>query len=330
MAYAVYLEKLLDFGLPQLVFTFIDQTGTLTPEAIEAEPTALLDARASAMERDYAAACEGMERLLQSGSGSREAWRLAGDCYYELQDYDHALQALQQALTFEPRFQDPGVYVRLGHVLLLKKRWKQARDAFLKSINFQSTAEAWSGVAYAEFRAEELATSYEALCEANLLDNERPDVWAQLALVQLRLENWDNADFCTRHCLENNPDFDELLIELSQEYSRNKRKPALAESTARRAMEVRQSGHAHIALADALALKGEASKAVLEAQVGIRLLVDSPEQRRQAFERALKWCEGLSDPPLVEALHAAQRAADQQYAENLASRPGSALRPGGR
>ena len=65
-------------------------------------------------------------------------------------------------------------------------------------------AQAWSGVAYAEFRSDELSTCYEAraidawgpredmlgstlqqaLCEANLLDNERTDVWALLCLVR--------------------------------------------------------------------------------------------------------------------------------------------------
>ncbi|CAK9066688.1 Cilia- and flagella-associated protein 70 (Tetratricopeptide repeat protein 18) (TPR repeat protein 18), partial [Durusdinium trenchii] len=111
---------------------------------------------------------------------STDAWKLVGECYLQMQDFDKALQALQAA---SDKSEDPALHIRLGSVLLVKKRWKQARDTFLRSIQFKPTAEAWSGVAYAELRSDDLRPSYEALCEANLLDNERCDVWALLCLV---------------------------------------------------------------------------------------------------------------------------------------------------
>merc|ERR1712151_1115087 len=119
--------------------------------------------------------------------------------------------ALQHAMSFEKKFDDAAVYIRLGSVLLVKKRWKQAKDQFLRSIHYQATAEAWSGVGYAEYRSDELQMCYEALREANLLDNERPDVWAQLALTHLRLENMEAADQCFRQCLAHKPQCDDLL-----------------------------------------------------------------------------------------------------------------------
>eukprot|EP00927_Polykrikos_kofoidii_P054518 TRINITY_DN48930_c0_g1_i1.p1 TRINITY_DN48930_c0_g1~~TRINITY_DN48930_c0_g1_i1.p1 ORF type:complete len:1180 (+),score=214.83 TRINITY_DN48930_c0_g1_i1:164-3703(+) len=322
LVYAKFLEKLLEFGLPSLVFTFIDQTNTLEKDSLEREPIALLDAAASAMDRDYAAAAARVEKLLTGTEASREAWRLAGDCHYHLQDYDRALQALLMALSFEPKLEDPAVHIRLGRVLLLKKRWKQARDAFLKSINHQPTAEAWSGVAYAEYRSEELSNCYEALCEASLIDGERADVWALLVLVHLRNENSETADMCFIQCLDGNPDCDELLLEVSAEYTRRE-VPALAEAAARKAITIKDSGSAHAALADALALDGRTKDAFSEVEIALNLLAEHPEQRKVIFDRALKWVDDEVDYALVESLQVAQRSADQQLAERAAARTAS-------
>eukprot|EP00928_Gymnodinium_smaydae_P035584 TRINITY_DN25019_c0_g6_i1.p1 TRINITY_DN25019_c0_g6~~TRINITY_DN25019_c0_g6_i1.p1 ORF type:complete len:1163 (+),score=190.42 TRINITY_DN25019_c0_g6_i1:46-3489(+) len=316
--YAVFLEKLLEFGLPQLVFTFIDHTDILDEEARENEPIALLDAKASAMERDYTAAIARVDSLIARKAASRESWRLAGECCWHLQEYDKALQRLQQALSFKPHFEDPTVYVRLGHVLLQKKRWKQARDAFLKSISFKPTAEAWAGAAYAEFRSEELATCYEALCEANLLDDERPDVWAQLTLVHLRSESWENADYCFRRCLAKSPECDELLLEVAAEYVRRDLQPALAEAAARCALKIRDSGQGRAALADALALGGDTAQAALEAKVALGMLVEHPELRKTILDRSLKWCE--NDRDAADIVQNAQRLAERAYAEQMVAR----------
>eukprot|EP00434_Breviolum_minutum_P016619 symbB.v1.2.014652.t1/scaffold1063.1/size201213/7 len=179
--FADYLEQLLSFGLSSLVFTFLDQTEILPEEALNTEPVALVDAKASSLDRNYHAAVTRLQPLLAAGA-SHQAWMLAGECYLQMQDFDKALQALQMAVS-DNKLEDPALYIRLGSVLLVKKRWKQARDTFLRSIQFKPTAEAWSGVAYAELRSDALGSSYEALCEANLLDHERCDVWALLCLV---------------------------------------------------------------------------------------------------------------------------------------------------
>jgi tetratricopeptide (TPR) repeat protein len=274
---------------------------------------ALIDAKASALDQDFAAGLARLTPLLASGGASREAFRLAGECNFQLQDYDKAMQVLHHAMSSEKKFEEPTVYIRLGSVLLVKKRWKQARDAFLRSIQYRPTAEAWSGVAYAEYRSDELQMCYEALCEANLLDNERADVWAQLALVHLRLENWEAAGKCTRLCLDHGPDCDELLLEVTAEYTRRERQPALAEAAARRALEVRDSGQGHSVLADSLAYQGQAEKAVLEYQVAVKLLADQPDLRRGVFERAVAIAKDLNDPPLMESLLAVQKLADEEY-----------------
>merc|ERR1712187_299011 len=75
-----------------------------------------------------------------------------------------------------------------------------------------------------------------------LLDNERADVWAQLALVHLRLDNLQAADTSFRQCLAHNPACDELLLEVSAEYSRRQHQPDFAVAAARTALQIRDSG----------------------------------------------------------------------------------------
>merc|ERR1719282_48666 len=317
MAYAMCLEQLLDFGLPTLVFTFLDQCKTLHQDDLACEPLVLIDAKASALEGDFMAVARTLEDLIASGGASREAWRVAGECYVQIQDFDRAYQALQHAMSFEQKFDDPAIYIRLGSVLLMKKRWKNARDVFLRSIHYQPTAEAWNGVAYAEFRSEELQTCYEALCEANTLDNERSDVWALLTLVHSRFENWESADDCFRQCLAHRPNCDELLLEVSAEYIRHERKPALAEAAARCSLEIRDTGQGHGQLAEALARQdGKLEMAIREAQAALKMLVDEVGLRRGIFENGMRWCEVLGNPTLEEELHAEQKLADQLHAQH--------------
>lgn len=320
MPFATCLEKLLDFGLPSLVFTFLDQCEVLPPEGLASEPIALVDAKAAMLDKNWAAAATRLEPFLADGkNASREVWRLAGECHFQLQDFEKALQELQYALSFEKKFEDPAVYIRWGHVLLLKKRWPKARDAFLRSIHCRPTAEAWSGVGYATYQSQELRECYEALREANLLDNERSDVWAQLCLVHLRFESTDLADNCFRQCVKFEPESDELLLDIASECVRRDVLPEVAETAARLALQLRDSGQGHASLAEAFAKRGEPEKGVLEAQIAIRLLPDRPDERKAIFERALKWAEDLGDAALAESLHAVQRLADQQEVERAQS-----------
>lgn len=301
----------MDFCIPSLVFTFIDQTKTLPNEVLSLPEVALVDASASFLLKDYAAAAERIERSLANngGAGAFEAWRLSGECHFQLRDYDKALHALQQALVAEANPNDPAVFIRLGHVLLLKNRWRQARDNFLRSIRCKPTAESWSGVAHAEYRSEDLHTFYEALCEASLLDNERWDIWGQLVVLHLRLENFSLADQCFRQCLAHGPDSDELLLEIAGEYNKQKCGPMAAEAAARCAMQIRDSGSARALLAEAIWHQKESEEAVLLAEEAIRLLRDQPEQRRAIFEKACAWCSALDKPGLMGSLEAVNKIA---------------------
>jgi tetratricopeptide (TPR) repeat protein len=315
------LEKLLDFGLPTLVFTFLDQCDVLSQASLADEEIALVDAKAAMLERNWVAAAASLEPIIgkKGKSASPDAWRLSGEVHFQLQDFEKALHELQYycTLSMEKRSDDPAAYIRFGSVLLLKKRWPKAKDAYLRSIHCRPTAEAWSGVARAAYQSQELRECYEALREANLLDNERSDVWAQLCLVNLRFESTELANHCFKQCVKFEPDSDELLLDIANECIRRDTLPEVAETAARLALQIRDTFQSHSALAEAFAKRGEAEKAILEAQIAIRLSLDQGDQRKFIFEKALKWAEDLGDPALRESLHAVHRLAEQQEAERV-------------
>ncbi len=81
----------------------------------------------------------------------------------------------------------PSILIRLGHTFLLANQWQPATEMFLRSIRENGPlSEAWVGVAFAAYREDDIRSAFEALREANWLDDERPDVWAFLTLVHLR------------------------------------------------------------------------------------------------------------------------------------------------
>jgi len=245
--YVYAFQLILDFGLPNLVFTCIDQC-EIPQEILDFEQMVLIDAQASALNRDFTAAVVRLEPLLKSGTASRDAWRVAGSSHVVLGDLDLAMQELQNALDSN----DPVSFIRVGQVYLHKKRWRQARDAFLRSVQLYPTAEAWMGVGMAEYRSEAFLLCYEALCEANLLDNSRSDVWCLLCLAHLHLENWTLANQSFRQCMECEPEDAQVLAEIAALYIERDRDHALAEIAARRSLQIKESAEARVSLARAL------------------------------------------------------------------------------
>merc|ERR1719163_473944 len=64
LPFAACLEKLLDFGLPSLVFTFLDQCDILPADVLASEPIALVDAKAAMLDKNWAGAAARLEPVL--------------------------------------------------------------------------------------------------------------------------------------------------------------------------------------------------------------------------------------------------------------------------
>lgn len=78
----------------------------------------------------------------------------------------------------------------------------------------------------------------------------------------------------------NGPTNDELLLEIGMAYLRLDFSPTVAESAARKALSIRDTGRARDVLGDALARQELFEKAILELQIAIRMLWDAPESGR--------------------------------------------------
>lgn len=247
----------------------------------------------------------------------------------------------------------PSVLLRLGHTYLLSNQLAEASEAFLLSVREgQSFAETWVGLAFAAYRADDVAGAYEALREANWLDDSRPDVWGFLTLVHLRLNNMTSADNCFRQCMRHVPSAvggagaryntdplqdtmtlegadapmggedssvnmsDELLLEIGLEFLKHPKERASAvraEAAARKAMELRETGQAHEVLADALAAQELLERAVLELGIAIRLFFDQPRHREALVAKAISITDAMEDPPLAESIHIAQKLAQAKF-----------------
>ena len=116
-----------------------------------------------------------------------DAWALYGHVKYMLSDDDAARQAYERSLVFET---DPGdlqeIYIRLGMVYLRQSEFLKAKDTFLLACKRQPSAVTWLGVGIGCYRLEEYEDAENALCEANLLNNYDPVIWAYLSLVSLK------------------------------------------------------------------------------------------------------------------------------------------------
>mmetsp|Transcript_43922 Transcript_43922/g.103923 ORF Transcript_43922/g.103923 Transcript_43922/m.103923 type:complete len:670 (-) Transcript_43922:72-2081(-) len=214
--YVRCLKRLLSFALPNLVFTFLDQCSGLPDGALSNEAVALIDAEASCLCGEYHLAATRLEPICTKAGASFDTRHVYGQCLIKMQEFDQAMHVLQDALAQESSVDDPAVFIRLGHVYLVKKRWKQAREAFLKSINLRPTAEAWSGIGYAEFYSDELHSSLEALNEAELLDNNRADVWNLLSMVHSKFQNTDLAESCMQQSMAIGTHPGDLVFHASQ------------------------------------------------------------------------------------------------------------------
>mmetsp|Transcript_7316 Transcript_7316/g.16568 ORF Transcript_7316/g.16568 Transcript_7316/m.16568 type:complete len:1027 (-) Transcript_7316:45-3125(-) len=314
-AYCDCLEKLLDYSQAGLVFTFLDQCKVIPKDVLDTDARLILiDARASIVERDYEAAAKRAARITTDLAAQADplmveaAWTLQGQCHHQLGDMERAIQCLESALAVGRKITDPAFYIRLGTVLVSERRWPQAREAYLKSIQLLPTAEAWSGVGYAEYRSDELQMCYEALREANLLDGERSDVWTMLALFHLRTECWEQATHCFQQCVRLKADCAELLCELGTEFAKassargDRDFAAFAAVAARAALDVTDTAAGHAAMAEAHAAQGSIEQATQEAMLAMEAHRDE-DARKAIYERAVQWCEDNHKQELAEALH---------------------------
>ena len=72
----------------------------------------------------------------------------------------------------------------------------------------------WLGVGICCYRLEQLEEAKNALCEANILNNKAPEVWAYLSLICLKTNKPLEAEQAYKYAMKLNLDNPELLDEI--------------------------------------------------------------------------------------------------------------------
>ncbi|CAD7972610.1 unnamed protein product [Amoebophrya sp. A120] len=329
----VALEKLLDFGCARLVFTILDTAELRNVVSFGHDGLReVIEAECYMLQHDLPAAKKVLQavttEVVEPGVDCARC-RILGEALFRLGEFEEALQFLATAIeseAFRPEV-FVSVFIRLGHCYLLQGEYEHARTVFLQSVRIGATSEAWVGLAFSSYRQDQIPAAYEALREALWLDDERPDTWAFLTLVHLRLGNLLQADDCFRHTLyyTSSTMSDELLLELGVEFLKSEEHesgPYRAECAARTALAIRETGQAHEVLADSLSVQEQYEKAVLEYGIAIRLFYDQPEHRQNLVDKALHLTdEILHDAPLAESVHIAEKMA-AAHAADIAKKMG--------
>ena len=78
-------------------------------------------------------------------------------------------------------------HITVLHWSIHPVQYVKAKETYLRACQRSPTSQTWSGVGVACYELSDLGQSEDALCEANILNNLDPVVWAYLTLVCLKV-----------------------------------------------------------------------------------------------------------------------------------------------
>jgi tetratricopeptide (TPR) repeat protein len=115
------------------------------------------------------------------------AWSLLGHAHFLLGEFPLARAAYERTLLLQtPPPNLHSVFLHLAHIHLSDKKYSSARDVYLRACRNTPSGATWRGVGVACYKLGDLSEAEAALCEANVLNNHDPLIWAYLTLVCLK------------------------------------------------------------------------------------------------------------------------------------------------
>lgn len=185
---------------------------------------------------------------------------LAVICYYQ-EDYDHALDHLNEAKFFEGW--NYAIVSLTGHCLLWKRKYREAKEQFyyviesynrpddmhllyincarclcvlgeeqearklvLKSLKYNSTPYAWLIAGTLFYYQNDLMSAEECFTSANFCNNRLPEVWGFLSMINLKMERNTESELCYHQAIRNHLEDENLLAEMKQEFLKYQEKYA--------------------------------------------------------------------------------------------------------
>ncbi|XP_063715632.1 cilia- and flagella-associated protein 70-like isoform X3 [Symsagittifera roscoffensis] len=146
---------------------------------------------------------------------SGEAWSLDGHVHFVRGESEEARVSYERVLSFSPPSPHMhSIYLRLASIYLKEGRFEDAKCTYLLACRDSPSCTAWHGVGVACYRLGTLPEAEDALCEANILNNRDPEVWAYLTLVCLQTGRSFEAEQSYKYALKVGLNNDSLLKEI--------------------------------------------------------------------------------------------------------------------
>uniref|UniRef100_W5LHU0 Cilia and flagella associated protein 70 n=1 Tax=Astyanax mexicanus TaxID=7994 RepID=W5LHU0_ASTMX len=139
------------------------------------------------LQGQYSSAEISLQEALTDHFQNPDAWALCGHLYYLMKDNKQAVKCYERTLDFVTDSSDPHpVYLRLASIYLQNREYEKAKSTYLRACRSSPSCRTWLGLGISCYRLGEMTEAEDALAEANILNNQNPEVWAYLALVCLQ------------------------------------------------------------------------------------------------------------------------------------------------
>ncbi|XP_014787504.1 cilia- and flagella-associated protein 70 [Octopus bimaculoides] len=172
-------------------------------------------AKMSIFKKEFTEAENYLNEALMISQEYPETWALLGHVKYLTGDVSKSQNHYERTLAFVNDTQDiHSVFLRLGSIYLQDKKFPEARDIFLMACKGSPSSVTWLGVAIACYRMDMLYEAESALCEANILNNMDPEIWAYLALVCLKHKRIYEAEQSFKYSIKLGLNDKEILQEI--------------------------------------------------------------------------------------------------------------------
>lgn len=177
-------------------------------------------AQINILKKDFPKAEKILEEALQISYEQPDTWALLGHVKYFMGDAEGAQSCYKRTLAFVNDATDMHpVYLRLASIYLQDKMFHKARETFLMACQSSPSSVSWLGVGIACYRMGNISEAEASLCEANILNNMDPEVWAYLSLVCLRKERKFEAEQSYKYAMKlgfQDEDIIKEIVELQQ------------------------------------------------------------------------------------------------------------------
>ncbi|KAH9509070.1 Cilia- and flagella-associated protein 70 [Bulinus truncatus] len=167
---------------------------------------------------EYNLAEESLNEALQLDFQSPDAWSLMGHVKYLTNDFNGARDCYERTISFVDDAREMhSIYLRLASLYLQEEKYVDAKRTFLLACKYSPSCLSWLGVGIACYRLNELTEAEDALSEANILNNNDPEVWSYLSLICLKTKRRLEAEQAYKYAIKLNLDDAALLAEIHRE-----------------------------------------------------------------------------------------------------------------